>query len=106
MTILDQSIEAGEEVRFNSKLCKNVTGSSEIHIGLRSIDTGRYFDAGMEYGNNPKGCMDIIQHFHVPQDTPPGDYQVWVMAVLEVNGFRTDRYKLPMGEITITAKKE
>jgi hypothetical protein len=104
MQVLDQGVYAGDTVRFAAQLCKHVEGATELHYALRATTSNHYYDAGMEYGNNPKGCMDVIQHFHVPADVPPGDYEAWVVAVMHINALRTDIVELPMGDLTVLEK--
>jgi hypothetical protein len=102
MVVLDPVVYAGDTVRFRASLCKNVEASSELHFALVSdTDERSYYDAGVEYGNNPKGCFEVVQHFHVPSDIPPGKYEAIVVAVLSVNALRKETYRLPMGKVTV-----
>ena len=107
MTILDERVPAGSHVRFEASLCKHVDAPAELHYAMSGLDdTGIYLDAGMEYGNSGRGCYTIEQHFHVPEDAPPGNYFVEVIGIVDINGIRTDRYRMPMGNVCVDPKEE
>jgi len=106
MDILNPKAKAGEVVRFNAHVCKEVDTASELHYGLTNIEDKRYYYAGMEYGINPKGCFSVEQHFNLPPDIPPGHYQVDVIGHIRINALREEQYRLPMGILTVERNSE
>lgn len=101
MSVLDPVVRQGGRVRFLAHVCKEVEAASRLHFAMLNESTGVYLDAGSQYGNNRKGCFEVVQHFHVPFDAEPGRYAVDVLAEIPVNGLRTDTYRMPVGEVTV-----
>lgn len=106
MKIINDRVLPGDVVRFDAHVCKEVDTASELYFGLTNIENKKYHYAGMQYGINPKGCFDVEQHFILPDDVPPGHYQVDVMGHVRVNALREEQYRLPMGILTVERIKE